>query len=98
MEDTPRGKPNPEVFLLGAKQLGVPPERCIVFEDAPVGIQAAKAGGMKAVGVTYVGHHRAEKLHAAGADLVVDHWEQVHLANLIALLTRPTKVKNESEA
>jgi len=71
MEDTRRGKPDPEVFLLGAKQTGVLPERCIVLEDAPAGIQAAKAGGMRAVGVAFVGHHPAERLQTAGADLVV---------------------------
>ncbi len=71
MEDTRRGKPDPEVFLLGAAKLGVAPERCIVMEDAPVGIQAARAAGMRAVGVTFVAHHPEEKLRAAGADLVV---------------------------
>ncbi|HWY88086.1 MAG TPA: HAD family phosphatase [Gemmataceae bacterium] len=71
MEDTERGKPDPEVFLIGARRLGVAPDRCLVLEDAPVGIQAAKAGGMRAVGVTFVGHHSAESLGRAGADLVV---------------------------
>src|SRR5262245_47839802 len=49
-EDVKRGKPNPEVFLIGARKLNVAPERCAVFEDAHVGIEAALAGGMKAVG------------------------------------------------
>lgn len=86
LEDTRRGKPDPEVFLLGAKKLGVPPERCIVLEDAPVGVQAAKAGGMRAIGVTFVGHHSAEKLHDAGADLVVRSLDEVTLNHLLALL------------
>ncbi|MSQ95863.1 MAG: HAD family phosphatase [Gemmataceae bacterium] len=86
LEDTRRGKPDPEVFLLGAKNLGIPPERCIVLEDAPVGIQAAKAGGMRAVGITFVGHHPAEKLQAAGADLVVHSLDHVPLQQLIDLL------------
>lgn len=86
LEDTRRGKPDPEVFLLGAKHLDIPPERCIVLEDAPVGIQAAKAGGMRAVGVTFVGHHSATKLHAAGADLVVRSLEETPLHRLIELL------------
>ena len=88
MEDTRRGKPDPEVFLLGAKKLGVPPERCIVLEDAPVGIQAAKAGGMRAVGVTFINHHPAEKLREAGADWVVPSLEEVSIAKLLALLNR----------
>jgi HAD superfamily hydrolase (TIGR01509 family) len=71
MEDTTRGKPDPQVFLLGAAKLGIEPRLCVVFEDAPVGIRAAKAAGMKAVGVTFVGHHPVDKLKSEGADLVV---------------------------
>ena len=48
---TSRAKPDPEVFLLGARDLGVDPAECIVFEDAQAGIDAAKAGGMRAVAV-----------------------------------------------
>ncbi|GAB3906158.1 beta-phosphoglucomutase [Mucilaginibacter boryungensis] len=44
-------KPDPEVFLKGAEELGVQPADCVVFEDAIAGVQAAKAGGMKAVGI-----------------------------------------------
>ena len=70
-EDTQRGKPEPQVFLVAARKLGVPPARCVVMEDAVAGVQAAKAGGMKCVGVTFVGHHPDEALRRAGADLVV---------------------------
>lgn len=44
-------KPNPEVFLKGAEALKMPPEECVVFEDAKAGIEAALAGGMKAIGI-----------------------------------------------
>jgi beta-phosphoglucomutase len=44
-------KPDPEVFLKGAQELGIPPANCVVFEDAIAGVAAAKAGGMKAVGI-----------------------------------------------
>ncbi|MCM3725784.1 beta-phosphoglucomutase [Neobacillus cucumis] len=44
-------KPDPEVFLLAAKMLGVEPEECAVIEDAQAGVDAAKAAGMKAVGI-----------------------------------------------
>jgi len=71
MEDTERGKPDPQVFLVAAAKLGVPPPRCVVMEDAVAGVQAAKAGGMKCVGVTFVGHHPDASLRSAGADLVV---------------------------
>lgn len=44
-------KPDPEIFLLTAERLGVPPEECLVFEDAEAGVEAALAAGMKCVGV-----------------------------------------------
>jgi beta-phosphoglucomutase len=77
MEDTKKGKPDPEVFLSAARRLDVAPGRCVVFEDAPVGIEAAKRGGMKAVGVTFVGHHPEEKLRQAGADRIVRSLDEV---------------------
>lgn len=46
-----KAKPDPEVFLIAAQELGLRPENCIVFEDAAAGIQAAKAAGMRAVGI-----------------------------------------------
>ncbi|MDO4962429.1 MAG: HAD family phosphatase [Eubacteriales bacterium] len=46
-----RGKPYPDVYLYAAEKIGVPPERCLVFEDIPAGIMAAKEAGMKAVAV-----------------------------------------------
>lgn len=48
---TSKAKPDPEVFLLGAKELGVLPEECVVFEDAEAGIEAAKTAGMYAIGI-----------------------------------------------
>ena len=50
-EDVQHGKPSPEMFLLAAKKMGVAPEKCLVFEDAEPGIQAAEAAGMKWVRV-----------------------------------------------
>jgi beta-phosphoglucomutase len=46
-----KAKPDPEVFLRGAEEMGLPPSSCVVFEDAQAGIEAALAGGMKCVGV-----------------------------------------------
>lgn len=46
-----KAKPDPEVFLLGAKELNLSPEECVVFEDAEAGIEAAKRGGMKVIGI-----------------------------------------------
>ncbi|GIP50721.1 Beta-phosphoglucomutase [compost metagenome] len=48
---TSSAKPDPEVFLLGASELGVPPEACVVFEDAEAGIEAARRAGMRCIGI-----------------------------------------------
>jgi beta-phosphoglucomutase len=87
-DDVSRGKPDPEVFLTAAAKLGVGPPRCVVFEDAVAGVEAAKAGGMGCVAVTFVGHHPADKLRAAGADLVVGSLDEVNVED-VASLTRP---------
>jgi len=68
-EQAPRGKPSPDLFLAAARALGVPPSACVAFEDAPLGIQAAKAAGMFAVGITTLAS--AEELRAAGAGAAV---------------------------
>ncbi len=70
LEDITRGKPDPQVFLVAAAKAGVEPAHSVVFEDAPVGIQAAKAARMYAVGLTTT--HPAPALANAGADQVVD--------------------------
>ena len=86
MEDTRRGKPDPEVFLAAAERLGVPPERCVVLEDAIAGVEAGRAAGMAVVGVTFVGHHPAEKLRAAGAGRVVANLGELKLDELRRLV------------
>jgi beta-phosphoglucomutase len=50
--DVARGKPHPDVFLKAAEKLGVPPADCIVFEDAPMGVEAARRAGMRTVVIT----------------------------------------------
>ena len=50
-EDVRAGKPDPEVFLTAATRLGVAPARCVVVEDAAAGIEAARRGGMRSIGV-----------------------------------------------
>jgi beta-phosphoglucomutase len=50
-EDVVHGKPDPEVFLRAAERLGIPPERCVVVEDAPAGVEAARRAGMRVIGV-----------------------------------------------
>lgn len=71
-DDITRGKPDPEPFLLGARLLGVDPERCVVFEDAPAGLAAARAAGMRTVALTTT-HQRSE----LDADVVVGDLSEV---------------------
>lgn len=85
-EDTQRGKPAPDVFLIAAERLGVAPGRCLVLEDAPAGVQAARAAGMKCIGVTFVGHHSDTLLRQSGADRVVRSLEEVSPQNVMDLL------------
>jgi beta-phosphoglucomutase len=85
-DDVKHGKPHPEVFLTAAAKLSVEPASCVVFEDAVAGAEAAKAGGMKCVAVTLVGHHSAEKLRAAGADIVVPTLDEITPPRVAALI------------
>lgn len=62
-EDVSRGKPEPDCFLLAADRLGQTPRDCLVFEDAPAGIQAAEAAGARVVVVTATHTHRVETPH-----------------------------------
>jgi beta-phosphoglucomutase family hydrolase len=74
-EDVVHGKPNPEVFLRAAKKLDLSPARCVVFEDAHVGIEAAHAAGMMVVAVATT--HPATELSAA--DLVVRRLDELSI-------------------
>ena len=67
--DLHAGKPDPEIFLLAATELKIPPVHCLVAEDAPAGIQAARAGGMAGLGVARLSD--AALLQAQDATLVV---------------------------
>ena len=87
MEDTQRGKPDPQVFLVAASRLDAAIARSVVFEDAVAGVQAAKAGGMKCVAVRFVGHHSEEALQKAGADLIVRSLENVSAAKVCELIS-----------
>jgi beta-phosphoglucomutase-like phosphatase (HAD superfamily) len=67
-DDVKYKKPEPDIFLMAAQRMDMPPNRCIVLEDAVNGIKAAKAAGMKALGV--LTSFLPEELLAAGADAV----------------------------
>lgn len=74
--DVANNKPAPDVYLFAAAQLGVPPERCLVFEDSLAGTQAARAAGMKVIAVT---SHMNRALTFSAADLVIEGLEGVDL-------------------
>lgn len=82
-EDVSRGKPDPEVFLKAAAKLGADPSSCVVIEDAQVGLRAAKAAGMKAVGVTIT--HPAEALAPESPDRIVATLEEASVSFLRGL-------------
>jgi HAD superfamily hydrolase (TIGR01509 family) len=84
LEDVRAGKPDPEVFLRAAERAGVPASRAVVFEDALVGIEAAKAAGMYAVGVGT--SHPPESLLRAGADEAVADLRGYPAGRLLARL------------
>jgi beta-phosphoglucomutase-like phosphatase (HAD superfamily) len=67
------GKPEPAIFLEAARRLGVSPAHCIVFEDAPLGIEAARRAGMRAVAVC-TGHTRDE-LDGPHVIAAIDHYD-----------------------
>jgi beta-phosphoglucomutase len=73
--DFAHGKPHPEMFLTAAHELGVQPSAAIVLEDASAGVQAAKAGGMGAIGIARADD--TDLLAAAGADIVVTSLDDV---------------------
>lgn len=73
-----KGKPEPDVFLIVAKNLNINPKNCLVIEDAPVGIEAAKRAGMKSIALTTT-HHKEELL---GAHLIIKDLTKITLGNI----------------
>lgn len=84
-DDVTRKKPDPQIYSLAAGKLGLPPTRCVVFEDAPVGVEAAKAAGSPCVAVTST--VEAEALEAA--DVVVNSLAEVSFEALEQLVQGP---------
>ncbi len=81
-DDVDRKKPDPQIYLRTAERLGLSPDCCIVFEDAPAGVEAAKAAGMLCVAVTTSAP--AEELRAA--DVVVQTLVEIDLPKLRLLI------------
>lgn len=70
-EEVDNHKPYPDVYLAGAKLIGVSPDRCVVIDDAEAGVEAGNRAGMKTVGFT---KYNIDGPHLAGADMVVSDW------------------------
>ncbi len=80
--DVTRGKPDPQVFLLAAEGLGLPAARCVVIEDAPAGIEAARAAGMPCIALSST-HERSG---LAAADKIVGNLSELGPADIRSLL------------
>ena len=76
-DDVTNGKPHPEPYLKGAAGLGFDPGECLVFEDAPAGIESARAGGIKVVGITST--YKADAL--VEADAVIGKLAQLRITS-----------------
>lgn len=81
-DDVKHRKPDPELFLLAAERIGIAPADCVVIEDAPNGVQAAKAAGAKCIAVT--NSTAADKL--AKADIVCDSLERIDCEMIASLI------------
>lgn len=73
-DDITHGKPDPEGYLTAARTLGFEPRQCVVFEDSPAGIEAARAAGMRVVAVAF----KAGERDISAADYVVHDLKQLH--------------------
>lgn len=82
--DVKRRKPAPDLFLLAAERLGIEPGRCVVIEDAPDGVHAAKAAGAKCIAVT----NTTSEENLTEADLVCDSLEGITCKTVIALIEK----------
>jgi sugar-phosphatase len=74
-DDVVRGKPDPEPYTTAARQLGCPPDRCVVVEDAPAGAAAGRSAGMRVIAVTAT--HTEDALIRAGATVTADRLSQL---------------------
>jgi len=91
-DDVRNGKPNPEPYIKGAALLGVPPAKCVVFEDAPAGIRAGKAAGALVIALPTTSPD--SELEQAGADWILPGYQNLsvsgsdHGSNSLRLLLR----------
>jgi beta-phosphoglucomutase family hydrolase len=84
--DVPRGKPHPDVFLEAARRVGALPEDCIVFEDAPLGVEAARRAGMRCVVITTT-LPAASFAEFDNVILIVDNFNDLSIADVFSAST-----------
>lgn len=77
-----RKKPDPEIFLKAARKLDLPPARCVVFEDTPSGVQAARAAGTRCIAVT----NTVEPAELSAADRICKSLEEIDLPTVRSLV------------
>jgi len=80
--DVKNKKPHPELFLVAAEGMGIEPANCVVIEDAPNGVQAAKAAGARCIAVT----NSTDAAKLSEADLVCNSLEQIDILTIVKLL------------
>lgn len=81
-KDITKGKPDPQIFLMAAERVGADPAHCVVFEDAVLGVEAAKNGKMKCVGIDRYNH--PERL--VKADIIVKDAGEINISKLRELV------------
>jgi len=82
-DEITRGKPDPQVFSLACEKIGIPPIRCVVIEDAPAGVEAARSAGARCVAVLM--HHPRSAF--AQADLIVEKIGDLTVNQIVELIT-----------
>lgn len=87
-EDVRKGKPDPEVYLMAASRLGIPPGRCIVIEDAAAGIEGARRAGMRSIGV-------GQKSQNLAADIATESLALLDSTVFDSLLQRDISLPNK---
>lgn len=86
----PAGKPDPAVYRLAAERMNLMEDQLLVLEDAPSGVQAAKAAGMRCIGVSSNG--RAQALRQAGADYIISNFLDLSTKKLSQLFVSMSNV------
>ncbi len=80
-----RGKPDPDIYLLAAKEIGVAPDRCVVMEDSAAGVRSAKSAGMHCIGITTT--LSGGDLRSDGADRVIGDFTEIVIDDIVSMVS-----------